>query len=89
MEQNLENSYNNVLLSVQNLMKEGFEDIEKARIRGKRKVYEESLKWMVDTYKGDLKFVDIDEFIRMVHERLNIGVPVQVVNYSSKKMITD
>jgi hypothetical protein len=87
MERKLADSYNNALTRLQNLMNEGFCEIEKANLRGKRKVYDDAIKWMLETYKGDLKFVSIEQFIRMLQEKLNIEEPVQVVNNASKKMI--
>lgn len=81
----LQESYRNALESVQKVMNDGTEEAGKARCRGKAQVYQESIKWMIDTYQGDLKFVRIDQFLKMLRGKCNIEKPEDIINYGSKK----
>lgn len=79
----------NALDSVQKVYFDGLEEIEKAKVRGKGQVYQESFKWMIETYQGDLKFVRIDQFLRMLRGKCNIEKPENVVNNGSKRWIPE
>ena len=66
MEDRLVPLFSNAANSLNNLFKEGQSEIENSRLRGKKDLYQESLKWMMDSNSGDLKFVRIDELLQIL-----------------------
>ena len=66
MEDRLVPLFSNAANSLNNLLKEGQSEIENSRLRGKKDLYQDSLKWMMDSNGGDLKFVRIDELLQIL-----------------------
>lgn len=66
MDDRLGNLFSSAANSLNSLFKEGQSEIENSRQRGKKDLYQESLKWMIEANNGDLKFVRIDELLELL-----------------------
>ena len=69
MDDRISSLFSNAANSLNILFKEGSNEIENSKQRGKKDLYQESLKWMLESNNGDLKFVRIDELINILRSQ--------------------
>ncbi|OMJ94671.1 hypothetical protein SteCoe_2170 [Stentor coeruleus] len=88
MEEKLSLLLTNAVNSCNALYKEGHVEIENSRIRGKKDIFEETLKWMIKSNEGDLKFVRIDHLLQHLKCQIHPDPQIPSFMYTSKKYKT-
>jgi hypothetical protein len=85
MEDKLGSLFFNTANALNSLYKDSHAELENYKIRGKKDFYQESLKWMIESNSGDLKFVKIDDFLQVLKSQRPEAEPARVQNTIRKK----